>query len=110
MKTMKEIEEMREFLKASQAAMEEEATTIPESETLGFDFKGLEDDPVNNPSHYQGGNIEVIEVIDEFVPDAYSYYMGNVVKYVLRHAKKNNPQQDLEKARWYLDKMIEDWK
>lgn len=109
MKTMKDIDEMREFLKKSQEVMEEEAITIPESDTLGFDFSGPEDDPVNQPSHYKSDSIEVIEVIDEFVPDPYSYYMGNVVKYVLRHGKKNNAKQDLEKARWYLNKMIEDW-
>jgi len=106
MRTMKDIEEMREFMKASQAA--EEGTTIPDAvaEAWGQHF---EDDPVNNPSHYQSGGMEVIEIIDEFTPDAYSYYMGNVLKYLLRHAKKNNPKQDLEKARWYLDKMIKDW-
>lgn len=66
-------------------------------------------DPVNHPVHYQANSgLEAIDVIDSFVPDNYSYYMGNVLKYVLRHVNKNQ-KQDLEKARWYLDKMIEDW-
>lgn len=74
-----------------------------------FDFE-LDSDPVNSPEHYKTeSGLEAIDVIDSFVPDAYSYYMGNVLKYVLRHTSKGKPQQDLEKARWYLNKMIEDW-
>ena len=67
-------------------------------------------DPVNNPSHYQtDSGFEVIDVIDAFVPDSYSYYMGNAIKYLSRHMNKGKPRQDLEKARWYLNKMIEEW-
>ena len=69
----------------------------------------FEPDPVNNPSHYKKGNMEVIDVIDTFVPDPYSAYMANVIKYVLRHMEKGNEKQDLEKARWYLDRMIAEW-
>jgi hypothetical protein len=67
------------------------------------------DDPVNHPSHYKSeSGIEAVDVIEAFTPDVYSYYMGNVIKYVLRHMNKNQ-KQDLEKARWYLEAMIEDW-
>ena len=69
----------------------------------------FENDPVNNPHHYKSENMEVIEVIQAYSPDPYSYYMGNVIKYVLRHMEKGNEKQDLEKARWYLNKMIGDW-
>lgn len=68
-----------------------------------------ESDPVHNPSHYNQGDMEVIDVIDNYVPDPYGYYMGNVMKYLMRHLAKGKPKQDLEKARWYLNKMIEDW-
>lgn len=70
----------------------------------------LKTDMVNHPPHYTKGNMEVIDIIDNFTPDSYSYYMGNVIKYVLRHMYKQKPKQDLEKARFYLNKMIEDWK
>ena len=70
----------------------------------------LKADMVNHPPHYLKGNMEVIDIIDNFTPDSYSYYMGNVIKYVLRHMNKQSPKQDLEKARFYLNKMIEDWK
>jgi len=67
------------------------------------------DDPVNHPKHYKSeSGIEAVDVIEAFTPDVYSYYMGNVIKYVLRHMNKNQ-KQDLEKARWYLEAMIEDW-
>lgn len=70
-------------------------------------FKLDEEDQVNSPKHYKTeSGFEVIDIIDDFVPDAYSYYMGNVIKYVLRHMNKGKPKQDLEKARWYLNKMI----
>ena len=66
------------------------------------------EDMVNSPPHYRGQGLESIEVIDAFVPDPYSYYMGNVLKYVMRSLSKNG-KQDLEKAKWYLDKMIGDY-
>ncbi len=61
-------------------------------------------DPVNNPSHYKSGGLEVIDVIEGF---SLNYRLGNVLKYVLRHAKKKDPLEDLKKARWYLSREIE---
>lgn len=66
-------------------------------------------DPVDRPSHYVKNGLESIAVIEAFTPDPYSAYMANVIKYVLRHMDKGKPKQDLEKARFYLNKMIEDW-
>ena len=63
-------------------------------------------DMVNHPPHYQSASgIEVIDIIDDFVPDPGSYYLGNIIKYVLRYQKKSGVE-DLEKARWYLNKLI----
>jgi len=64
---------------------------------------------VNSPSHYKRDGIESIQVIDAFVPDPYSFYMGNTVKYVLRHMDKGSPKKDLRKAKWYLERMIADY-
>ena len=41
---------------------------------------------------------------DDFMGD---FYLGNVIKYILRHNKKGKPLEDLKKARWYLDREIE---
>lgn len=60
-------------------------------------------DPVNHPTHYTRGGIEVIDFIED---QALSYRLGNVVKYVTRAGHKNNALEDLKKARWYLDREI----
>ena len=57
-----------------------------------------------NPSHYKQGNIEVIE----FILDQNLNYMdGNVVKYITRYKHKNG-LEDLKKARWYINRIIEE--
>ena len=57
-----------------------------------------------NPNHYKQGNIEVIE----FILDQNLNYMdGNVVKYITRYRHKNG-LEDLKKARWYINKIIEE--
>jgi len=66
-------------------------------------------DYVNHPPHYQKGDLEVIEIIENVVPDPYSYCFGNSLKYLCRHMDKGNQVQDLEKAKWYIDRMIGDW-
>jgi hypothetical protein len=59
---------------------------------------------VNNPPHYNQGTIEVIDAIEDWGLD---FNAGNVVKYVARHQHKAEPLEDLKKARWYLDRIIE---
>jgi len=59
---------------------------------------------INHPSHYNQGKIEVIDAIEDWGLD---FNAGNVVKYVARHQHKANPVEDLKKARWYLDRIIE---
>jgi hypothetical protein len=61
-------------------------------------------DSVNHPSHYTFGTIEVITVIEDW---DLGYHRGNIVKYVARAPHKGNELQDLKKARWYLDRLIE---
>ena len=80
-----------------------------ESMKMEAEVSAMFNDPVAKPAHYQSEDgIEAIDVIKAFVPDPHSYYMGNVLKYVMRHLQKNG-KQDLEKARWYLDEMIEEY-
>jgi len=56
-----------------------------------------------NPDYYIGTKIQVSDFIQEFKLD---YFQGNIVKYVVRHKKKNG-LEDLEKAKWYLERLIE---
>ena len=58
---------------------------------------------VNHPDHYQGNQFEVIDIIEDF---GLGFHLGNVVKYVLRAGKKDATVQELEKAKWYLDRYI----
>lgn len=67
-------------------------------------------DMVNKPQHYHKNGMEVIDIIDAFTPDSYSYCMGNAIKYLLRHQDKGKPVQDLEKCIWYINRMIGDWR
>lgn len=54
-------------------------------------------------NHYQGGDLQPIDVIDAFHLD---FYEGNALKYLLRHGKKNG-KEDLEKAIHYIEMIIE---
>jgi Protein of unknwon function (DUF3310) len=58
---------------------------------------------VNSPPHYTDGGIEVIDFIEA---KGFDYHLGNVVKYVSRAALKGKYLEDLQKARWYLDRAI----
>ena len=62
---------------------------------------------VDHPDHYQGNKFEVIDIIEDF---KLGFHLGNVVKYVLRAGKKDATVQELEKARWYLDRYIQQLK
>lgn len=62
---------------------------------------------VNHPSHYNQGKIEIIEAIEDW---KCGFHDGNVIKYVARFRYKNNPIQDLKKAKWYLERLIESLK
>lgn len=60
-------------------------------------------DPIN-PAHYRQGGIETYDFIEA---KGLNYAEGNVVKYVTRWRQKGGVE-DLEKARWYLDRLIQD--
>jgi len=64
-------------------------------------------DQVNKPAHYNNGGIEAIDYIKQQLGDGFKGYLeGNVLKYIHRHKYKGNRKQDLEKARWYLERLI----
>ena len=62
------------------------------------------DDKINHPDHYTMGGIECFDFINSW---ELSFTEGNVIKYVVRAPYKGKPVEDLKKARWYLDKLIE---
>lgn len=64
-----------------------------------------------NPTHYKSGNIEVIDIIeDQLTEEEYlGFIKGLVMKYVMRSNMKNG-LEDLEKAKWYLERLSKYYK
>jgi hypothetical protein len=65
-------------------------------------------DNVTHPSHYTQGKVECIDAIKSaLTPEEWrGYCKGNALKYVWRERYKGG-DESLEKARWYLDRLIE---
>tara|TARA_B100000900_G_scaffold270999_1_gene231449 strand:+ start:86 stop:316 length:231 start_codon:yes stop_codon:yes gene_type:complete len=61
---------------------------------------------VNHPKHYNSGTIEVIDAIEDW---EMGFCDGNVIKYVARHKHKGKPIEDLKKAKWYLERLIQQY-
>ena len=66
-----------------------------------------------DPEHYQSNtNLEAIDVIEAF---DLNFHRGNIVKYILRagrktekgYENKEKKLEDLNKAKWYLSRLIE---
>ena len=67
------------------------------------------DKMVSHPDHYKSGKYEVIDIIDEFTKDlsgTEAVCTANAIKYILRWKKKNGIQ-DVRKAIWYLQHMVD---
>lgn len=80
-----------------------ETVQVPTDENMDKLYGNIEHDAVNHPSHYTRGKIEVIDFIeDQQLP----YHLGNVIKYIARAGYKGDKLEDLKKARWYLDRYI----
>jgi|TARA_R110000851_G_scaffold276146_1_gene428978 hypothetical protein len=64
-------------------------------------------DMVNHPKHYNESGIECIDALEAVLGDGFSSYLqGNIIKYMWRFRYKNG-KEDLKKAQWYLNKLIE---
>lgn len=68
-------------------------------------------DMVNSPDHYTQGSIECIEAIEEVVKHLdgmEAMCTGNAIKYLWRWKHKNGTE-DLKKAVWYIQRMIDEF-
>lgn len=65
-----------------------------------------------NPAHYQRGGIECIEVIKAVLPkeEYHGFLHANAIKYLYRAHFKGHLTEDLEKAQWYLKRLINEIK
>tara|TARA_R100001082_G_scaffold106880_1_gene80191 strand:- start:2306 stop:2677 length:372 start_codon:yes stop_codon:yes gene_type:complete len=65
-------------------------------------------DDVSKPAHYNNGSMECIDAIrgmlshEEYI----GYLRGNSLKYRWRFRYKGKPVEDLRKARWYEDRLL----
>ena len=72
----------------------------------------MEGDQVNNPPHYTTGRIECIDAMNAMseganVSSFVSYCWLASFKYIWRWHYKGKPIEDLEKAKWYIQRMID---
>jgi protein of unknwon function (DUF3310) len=71
-------------------------------------FQGVDSTDNINPEHYKTGKYECIDIIEEITKDLKgidAVCTAKVLKYIWRWQRKNG-LEDLKKARWYLDKLI----
>jgi len=72
----------------------------------------VSEDIINKPSHYHKNEIDVNGYLEKHFPKEGSYtvaegfYIANVLKYTSRYKNKNG-LEDLKKARFYIDKLID---
>ena len=64
-------------------------------------------DTVNSPEHYNMLDVEAINLIEMSMTkeEFLGYLKGNVLKYIIRYKHKGNASEDLDKGKWYLDKL-----
>lgn len=70
----------------------------------------MKSDNINHPDHYCFGGIETIDYIKaKLSPEEYTGYLkGSVIKYLSRAGHKDDAIQDLKKAQWYLNRLIQE--
>ena len=75
---------------------------------VGEMMRKEKEDMVNNPPHYNKSGIETIDAIKAMTDTGYEYYLqGNIMKYLWRYRYKNGVE-DLKKAQWYLNELIDE--
>lgn len=69
--------------------------------------KSKDADNVNHPPHYNQAGIECLDAIAAATGDGFEHYLqGNILKYLWRYRYKNGTE-DLKKAQFYLNKLVD---
>ena len=94
---------MARYLDEAEKEIEEEMS----KEELESQIFYEEEDMVGAPRHYNTGNIECIEAIEESMSSVAfkGYLKGNCMKYLWRYDYKGKQVEDLQKAQWYLQRL-----
>lgn len=66
-------------------------------------FAMMGNDPTN-PNHYKShpSKVECIQITEHM-----NFCRGNAIKYIWRAGEKNDEIEDLEKAKWYIEREIQ---
>lgn len=71
-----------------------------------IEAKEMKQNMVDHPPHYNQSGVECIDAIMAATDEGFEYYLqGNIIKYLWRYRYKNGVE-DLKKAQWYLNKLI----
>lgn len=114
-------EKIKHILKMQHGHQSAETTLIQDKilqdlgvtiDSININHNQTSDDPVNHPSYYADGNIEVIDYIED---KKLGYHLGTAIKYISRAGKKREQGmtdkekeiQDLQKAAWFINRKIE---
>lgn len=65
---------------------------------------------VNHPAHYNQSGVECIDAIDaavEGLDPREAFCVGTAIKYLWRFKHKGKPVEDLQKAMWYINRLID---
>ena len=102
------IEAKKTGLEAWMQAAHDEDSELWEEDAGQVDWED-EEDMVGAPKHYNTGNIECIDAIEESMSSVAfkGYLKGNCMKYLWRYDYKGKQVEDLQKAGWYLNKLTE---
>ena len=70
----------------------------------------VEVDAVNHPPHYKVGGIETIEYMKaKSTPEEFKGHLRlTAIKYLSRTGYKDDALQDLKKAQWYLNRLVDE--
>ena len=64
---------------------------------------------ISKPKHYTQGSVECLDTIDSMLDESsrIDFYRTQIVKYLWRLRDKGSPLKDAQKARFYLDRLIQ---
>ena len=77
-----------------------------------MEMEKIKSDNVCHPKHYTQGGIECIDAIKAATVGKVgieAFCVGNAIKYLFRYEEKNGIE-DVEKAKWYIDRLIKELK
>ena len=81
------------------------------SETKEEKVEKKAEDMVNHPSHYTSGGVECIDAItsalSSYEDSVDSWLVGQVIKYLWRAPLKGKYDEDIKKAQFYLNRLVE---